>query len=169
MIPLSVYLFLFIELVFVSWIDYKTKKISNYWLFINIFFYLVFLFVLPQFYFFNIDTFFYPLVFLMVGFGLFIIKIMGAGDVKYLFSFFLLIPLKYQDLFFFFLLYSTLIVGLTLLSYNTFKNFDKIRKAFQLRNITQIREVYGKRFSYAPVIGMAWVWFGWSIKSHFVY
>ena len=100
--PLPIYLFLLIELVFVSWIDYTSKKISNYWFFINIGFYLIFLIFIPQFYFFYIDVFWYPIGLLVVGFGLYAIKIVGAGDVKYLFSFFLLVPLKYQETFFFF-------------------------------------------------------------------
>ncbi len=162
MIPLPIYLFLLVELLFVGWIDYKTEKISNFWPIINIAFYSLFLLFIPQFYLFNLDTFLYPIVFLVVGFGLYAVRIVGAGDIKYLFSFFLLVPLKYQDTFFSFLLISTLAIGIFLFLYNTFRGFAKIKEALRFKNVAYIHKVYGKKFAYSPIIGFAWVWFGWS-------
>ena len=169
MVFLSVYLFLFCQLIFVGWVDYQTKKVSNYWFLINLSFYVLFLCFFPQGYPFSWETFFYPFVFLLVGFGLFCAKIMGAGDTKYLFSFFLLIPVKFHESFFLLLLYSTMAIGFALFFYNTFKNIDKIRTAFMLKDISLIKGVYGKKFAYTPVIAVTWVLFGWKIRFHFVY
>ena len=43
-------------------------------------------------------TLFYPTVFFFVGLFFFSIKIVGAGDSKYLVSLFLLVPLGFQKL-----------------------------------------------------------------------
>jgi prepilin peptidase CpaA len=155
--------------VFVSYIDIRYRKISNYWSLLNIVLYLSLLFVFPSLYRFNFVTFFYPAVFLGVGFFLFILKIMGGGDSKYLFSFFLLVPEFYHELFFMKLVYSTIAIGLYLLIYNTIRNFDKLTNAIRIMDVNGIKGVYGTKFAYAPVIAISWIAFGWEIRNQFIY
>ena len=88
---------------------------------------------------------------------------MGPGDSKYLFSFFLLVPETYHELFFMKLVYSTIAIGLYLLIYNTVKNFDKLLEAVRIGNIEKVKSVYGTKFAYAPVIAISWIAFTWDI------
>lgn len=168
---LSFYLFVFlaIELAFVSYIDIRYRKISNYWALLNFVLFISLLFVFPMFYKFNFVTFFYPTVFLGVGFFLFVLKIMGGGDSKFLFSFFLLVPEAFHEAFFMKLVYSTIAIGLYLLLYNTFKNFDKLSLSLKTMDLKGIKGVYGTKFAYAPVIAISWIAFGWEIRNQFIF
>ncbi len=161
MIPLTVFIFLSIQLLFVAYADLKTKTISNYWILINVSVYSVMLFIFPSVYTFSLETFIFPLAFFIVGFVLFYLKIMGGGDSKYLSSMFLLVPTEFQDTTFIYLLYTTIIVGSTLIVFNVLKNFDKILFMARTYDISGIKRIFGKKFTYAPVIFIAWMWFGW--------
>lgn len=123
------------------------------------------LFVYPSLYKFNFVTFFYPTVFLGVGFFLFALKIMGGGDSKFLFSFFLLVPEVLHESFFLKLIYLTIAIGLYLLIYNTIKNFDKLSLSLKIMDMKGVKGVYGTKFAYAPVIAISWIAFGWEIRS----
>ena len=162
MLPLPLYIFILIELIFVSWIDYKTKKISNVWFLINMAFFLALLVVAPDLYSWQRETFFFPLGFLCFGFLAYLIGIAGAGDVKYLVSFFLLIPLSLQHSFFEFLLYSTIVVALGQLAFHTAKHFLLVKSALLLRDFSFVKGVYGTKICYAPIIAFAWICFGYS-------
>lgn len=164
MIPLPIYIALFGQLLIVSWIDIKKKKISNYWSLLNIVLFIVFIFIFPNYYGFQLNTFIYPITFISVGFLLFAIKIMGAGDAKYLFSFFLLIPKVMQDYFFLTLLWTTIIIGLSSLTITIVQNLSKIIFAFKTQQILSLREIFGSKFPYAPVIFLAWMWVGWVLR-----
>lgn len=164
-LPLLLFLFLGLELAFVSFIDIRYRKISNNWSILNIVLYLACLVVFPTLYKFNIETFFFPLVFLGVGFFLFLLKVMGGGDSKYLFSFFLLVPEIYHEVFFLKLIYSTIAIGVYLLIYNSIKNFDKLLVALAMKDIKEIKSLYGTKFAYAPVIAISWIAFGWEIRK----
>ena len=163
--PISVYIFLVFQLFFVAYGDFKDKKISNVWPVINIVFFIISAFIFPNHYNFSLSTFLFPITFFVVGFILFILKIMGAGDSKYLLSFYLLIPVALHEDAFVFLAYSTVVVGLSLLFSNIFKNLDIIVVAIKSRNLILIKSIFGKKFSYAPVILVSWLWFGWTIKD----
>ncbi|WP_127715146.1 prepilin peptidase [Halobacteriovorax sp. HLS] len=163
--PVSVYFFLMIQLFFVAYNDFKNKKISNVWPIINIALYFAVVFFFPTQYKINFETFIFPLAFFFVGIILFMMKIMGAGDSKFLLSFYLLIPLEMHEQAFIFLAYSTVVVGLSLLFTNIFKNLDTIIVALKTKNLILIKGVFGQRFSYAPVILVSWLWFGWTIKE----
>ena len=161
MLPIVVYLFISIQLLFVAYIDFKTKKISNVWMLINFIFFIVLTFVFPQSYDWSIQVFIFPMAFLFVGFSLFMLNIMGGGDSKYLSSLYLLVPLEHQESTFVYLLYATILVGSTLLLFNILKNLDIIILHFRMRDIAGIKRIFGKKFTYAPVIFIAWMWFGW--------
>lgn len=161
MLPIVVYLFISIQLLFVAYIDFKTKKISNMWMLINSIFFIILTLVFPDIYKWNLQIFVFPLAFLFVGFALFTLNIMGGGDSKYLSSLYILVPLNFQELVFTYLLYATILVGSTLLVFNTLKYLDIIVIHIRMKDVAGIRRIFGKKFTYAPVIFVAWIWFGW--------
>ncbi len=167
--PVLVYGFLLIELIFVAYIDFKYKRISNTWSLINLVMYFVLLFLFPKFYSFELHVLFFPLAWFAVGLFLFALKIMGAGDSKFLMAFFLLIPLHMQESVFFSLTYVTIFVGILLFFTNTLNNIGRLFNAIRFSNIYDIKSVYGKRFSFAPVILLAWMLFGWINRDKFFY
>ena len=162
--PFFVYLFILVELLPVSFIDLKTKKISNVWPVLNILTYFFLVFFFKDNYPFVLEHFLFPLGCLGVGFLFFIIKIMGPGDSKFLSSLFLLVTTEFQMTFFLILLYSTILVGSILLLLHTIRNFDKIKSAVLFREYGQLRGIFGSKFTYAPLILFSWVVFGWKIR-----
>ena len=161
MIPISVYLLLLAQLLYISYVDIKTRKISNLWPLLNYLIFFVLLYIYPEQYKISWEVFIYPTVFIFVCFALFVLKIMGAGDTKYLSSLFVLVPLLNQDVVFINLAYATLFVGVVLFLYNTINNFNKIKSAIILRNVHLVKSVYGKnKFAYTPVICISWLLFG---------
>ncbi len=164
--PISVFIFLLIELIFVSYIDVTKRKIPNMWVLINLFFAIIIFFLIPT-YKFSFSLFLFPLSFLIVGFALFMLKIMGGGDSKFLFSMFLLIPTALHEQYFLCLAYMTVFVGFTLFIINIARNHKKIRLAIKYKDIGRIKNVFGKKFTFAPVILFAWIWFGWIIRNNF--
>ena len=160
MIPLSVYLFLLIELVAVSYVDVISKKIANVWSILNLTFFIIFLFLMPEIYQLRLATFFYSLSFIFVGFILYLLKIMGPGDSKFLFSFYLLVPVNIHEKVFLCLIYSTIVIGSFFFSRSIVRNLDKMKQALILKNVTLLRKAFGKKFAYAPVILVSWIWFG---------
>ena len=86
---------------------------------------------------------------------------MGGGDSKYLSSLYLLVPLNLQEAVFIYLLYATILVGSSLLLYNALKNLDIIVIHIRMKDVAGIKKIFGKKFTYAPVIFIAWMWFGW--------
>ncbi len=163
MIPVPVYWFLMIELGFVAWGDVRTQKIPNAWALLNIALFLGLLLLYPEQYPFRLGTLLYSVVFLLVGFGLFLLRIMGGGDSKYLFSFFLLVPVSVQPRALVLLLLSTLLIGGFLFLTNLGKNHEKIVGHLKTGYIKGIKECFGTKFSFAPVILLAWVWLGWEL------
>lgn len=134
------------------------------WPILNIIIFFLMLVLFPSNYHLEFNTFFYSLVFLVVGFVLFLLKIMGAGDTKYLFSFFLVVPVAMHESMLMNLLISTIIIGLFFLLQNTLKNFENIIESVRIGDIKRIKTYYGTKFSYAPVILISWIWLGWQKK-----
>lgn len=161
MFPLVVYLFISIQLLYVAYLDFKTQIISNIWFIINVIFFLILTFVFPDTYKWTVQILIFPLAFLFVGFILFWMNIMGGGDSKYLSSLYLLIPVDFQEATLFYLLYATILVGSTLLLFNFLKNLDTIWLHLRMGDILGIKKIFGHKFTYAPVIFIAWMWFGW--------
>jgi prepilin peptidase CpaA len=161
MIPAIVFFFLSIQLLVVAYTDLKTKKISNLWFLINFMFFFVLSFLFPHIYVWHLNTFIFSFVFLIVGIVLFWMNIMGGGDSKYLSSFYLLVPAAYQDSVFIYLLYTTIIVGSSLFLFNALQNFDNLVVLVRTYDLSGIKKIFGTRFTYAPVIFIAWMWFGW--------
>lgn len=163
--PVSVFIFLLVQLIYISYIDIQSRKIANAWSIGNIFLFIVLLFFFPNSYHFGIQTFLFPFGIFCAGFLLFILKIMGGGDSKYLASLFLIIPVEIQEQAFISLAVVTVIVGLSVFITNILKNWDFIVKAFKEGNLFQIKRIFGKKFAFAPVILVSWIFLGWKIKD----
>lgn len=164
MMPITIFLYLIIELIFVSWEDVKTEKISNLWSILNIISFVILLWVIPELYTVSLSLLFYPLIFLIIGFILFLLNIMGGGDSKFLSTFFLVVPHVLHDLMFESLLLSTIVIAGFLFITNMIKNYKKIFHNLRMKNLKEVKSFFGTKFSYAPVILLAWLWLGWNIK-----
>lgn len=167
MIPFVIYIGILIELLVVSWTDVKTKKISNYWSLANILIFVLLTFIFPEYYIWAWQSFLYSGVFLVIGFILFLLNIMGGGDSKYLFSFFLLIPLGLQEQSFFYLLVSTVVTGIIFFFMNFFTNLKDIVRYFKVGDYQGVKSCFGSKFAFAPVILLAWLCIGWFLKNKF--
>ena len=157
---ITFFILLGLELLVVAYLDLKHKKISNLWSLLNLAIFPVLLFLLPGIYVLDWSLLIFPLGFIVIGFILFLLDIMGAGDSKYLASLFLLIPLDRQFLYFEKLVQVTLIVGALLLIKTVLKNMDKIKAYFVSHHWRGFKDLIRSRFSYAPVMFLAWILFG---------
>lgn len=153
--------FLLLELLIVSFVDLRIKKISNLWSIGNVLLFLILCLAGGRWP--DLSHFLFPLGMIAAGFVLFLLHIMGAGDSKYLASLFLLIPTENQLLFFERLLLVTIFVGTILVLLKFTKKAAKIRAyllTFYFRGLQQ--EIHS-RFSYAPVILVSWILLGASL------
>jgi prepilin peptidase CpaA len=155
-----VFSLLMIELLIVSWIDFRTKKISNYWILFNLFLAFLLFLMGSHFYELNWSVFLFPLGFLGFGFILFLLNIMGAGDSKYLASLFFVTPFDYQFIFFEKIIISTLVIGTILLLMRFFRHRRELIAFSVNRHWKGIRDLIKSSFSYAPVISFAWILLG---------
>jgi len=162
-IPWTIYWLLAIELAAVAWGDVRTQKIPNFWSLLNLLCFGALLILMPEHYPLAWETFLYSFVFLAVGFLLFLLRIMGGGDSKFLFSFFLLIPVVLQPRALILLLLSTILIGGFLLLTNIGRNHERIVAYLKSGYIRGIKECFGTKFSFAPVILLAWLWLGYEI------
>lgn len=154
-----------IELIAVAWIDYKTEKISNLWPIVNVVASLVLHTFVRSLYPLSWEVFLFPVGFVVIGFFLYLLKVMGAGDSKFLASLFFVIPLEYHLLFFSKLVISTILVGASLLLIRIFKNGSQLKAYFVSHYWEGIKNILRSRFSYAPVIFLAWIILGMNIWS----
>jgi len=163
MITWPIYLFILIELIFVTYLDVKHRKIANTWSLINIGIAVVLFSLFPKAYPVVFGTFQFSIVFILVGFFLFILKIMGGGDSKFLASFFLIVPLDKQDQVFLLLLISTVIIGVIVLVINIFSKWETLVTSLREKNIQGVKSCFGTKFAYAPVILVTWILFGMNL------
>jgi prepilin peptidase CpaA len=154
-----IYLLILFELIIISWVDIKTKKISNIWPIINIFFCLL-LFLLHPDYLWSWQILLMPALWMIVGFVLFQFKIMGAGDSKLLASLFLLLPLEFHALLLTKIILVTLVTGSCFLLVKIIKDFKTIKAYALTVHLQGLRKSIESNFSYAPVILLAWLWLG---------
>ena len=155
-----IYFLILVELYAVSWIDLKIKKISNLWFFFNLALSVTLHFLYPELYVWEWATLLFPMGFIIGGFVLFILGIMGAGDSKFLASIFLVIPLEQHALMFEKLIYTTVFVGCIMLTIKITRDF-KIIKAYALSAYWNgIKTSIKSSFSFAPVVFIAWILLG---------
>lgn len=157
-----IYLFILVQTLFVAIHDVKYKKISNQWTILNCLLFTGFLLMFPDRYELSLNTFFYSFTFLFVGLIGFAMRIMGAGDSKYLFSLFLLTPALWHDQVFTLLLNSTMIIGGFSMLTSISQNHEKIVIYARSGYARGIKECLGNKFPYAPVIFMSWAWLGYA-------
>lgn len=122
-----------LELIVVAVIDLRSKKISNLWSVLNLLASLVLWplgFLGPW----NFQVLIFPVGFIVVGFFLFILKIMGAGDSKFLASLFLCLPLTLHLVYFEKLMVSTILVGAILLLLRILREPTTFRSYFLARH-----------------------------------
>ena len=160
-----IFLFIFIQLLFVAVYDVRHRKISNQWSLLNVGLFFGLLFIAPDMYALSLQTFMYSLIFLGLGLLTFALKIMGAGDSKYLFSLFLIAPAMWHEQMFSLLLISTYIIGGFSILTSVSQNFEKMLAYARSGYARGIKECLGNKFPYAPVIFMTWGWLGY---VHFV-
>ena len=159
-IPAHMYVFILIEVIFVTYLDIKYKKIKNFWSLLNIILAIVLFVTLPQIYILSFVSFQYSIVFIFVGFLLYLLKIMGGGDSKFLASFFLIIPYEMQDLVFFYLLISTVIIGVLFFFRNIITKRVQLVAALKQKDLQWVKSCFGTKFAYAPVILITWIFTG---------
>lgn len=155
---LIVAVYISLQISVVAWFDFKTLKISNLWSILNFVLYLLCPLILPELYSYQLSTWFIPVLFIIVGFVLFKLNIMGAGDSKYLFSLFLLIPPQHHDLMLLVLLQLTCGVGVIMLSWRIISKWEEFKLIF-VSGVGSFKSIMGSRFTYAPVIMLSWFWF----------
>lgn len=166
MILTGVFASIFLQLLYLSYLDIRYKIIPNKWSIFNIIVFIALLIFLPQEYPFNFSLIAYALIFLLSGFGLFLLNIMGAGDIKFLATFFLIVPPIWHERMFLLLLYSTLIIGSLVLIYNLGKNHKDLYYFFSTGDHRVFKKILGSKFSFVPVIFFAWTWLGLQIKIY---
>jgi Flp pilus assembly protein protease CpaA len=154
-----IYSLILLELAIISFIDIRTKKISNFWS-IGQLVAAVLLYISFDTYQWSWTVLVYPLIWFVIGFGLFILGIMGAGDSKLIASLYFLIPLTLHHVMLEKILISTIVVGFMNFFIKIIKDFRTI-KAYALSAYWQGFWVKMKSsFSFAPVIMMAWILLG---------
>ena len=150
-------IFLTLELFFVSLIDLKYKKISNYWSIGNILLTLGLFLFWKESYVLSLKHFAVPLGFLVVGFGLFSLKIMGAGDVKFISTFFLLLPEIDQLVFLNKIILLSVLVGFVFLLINLVKRRNELKMELYMGKLKSVYFKLGSKVPYAPVVFLAWI------------
>jgi prepilin peptidase CpaA len=155
---LYLYSVVLIQLLLISWIDLKTKRIYHLWPIFNFFLGLGLLVggVHPLAY----QHFYFPLGMLIIGFIFFLFRIMGGGDSKYLASLFFITPFEYHYLLFEKLVLVTMIVGSLLLMMTVVRQGARIKAYFVGMYWQGFKDIIKSRFSYAPVILIAWLYLG---------
>lgn len=155
-----VYFLILVELFVVSLVDIKKSRISNYWFFINLILGISFYIIPGGDYAWSWEVLIFPVGFIVVGFLLFLVNIMGAGDSKFLTSLFLVVPLKYHQYLFDRIVITTLVIGVIILIISLLREREKIQ-AFAINRYWKGAFLSLKsRFSYAPVIFIAWLSLG---------
>jgi prepilin peptidase CpaA len=167
MIP-TVFIFLIIQLLFVSLLDAKYRKISNNWSLLNIGIYLLFIIFFPSILSFEWQTLILSGAFLVLGFMLFLLKIMGGGDAKYLTTFTLLIPVKLHLLFLEYLLIGTILFAGFFFIKNIIQNRSDIINYLRSFYLQGVKSFFGTKFAFAPVILVAWILLGLDIYFNLI-
>ncbi len=152
---IEIYIFLLIELMIVAWFDFKQRKILNLWSITNVLLGVLFLFSLDE-YVWSWNLIIFPFSFLLAGFLLFAIKIMGGGDAKFMSSFFFLVPANEHWSFSEAILLMTVAVGGISLLVTYTRNYKTFITALRLRDARLFFSLWGKKFPFAPVLLLAW-------------
>lgn len=105
-----------------------------------------------------------PLIALVVGILFFALKIMGAGDSKYLSSLLLLCPYDLHKIIILNIAYVTIVVGAIVFIVNVVRKRETFWNYLRSQQIAEAIKSIKSRFSYSPVMFLSWIWLGWRIK-----
>lgn len=158
-----VFCLVLIELSVVAWIDLKTKKISNKWILVNLVASILLHIVASSLYPLSWEILVFPVGFIVIGFFLYLLHVMGAGDSKFLASLFLIIPLEFHLIFFEYLVYSSIVIGVLLFLKHIIKNGAHLKAYLISQYWAGLKQTLKSSFSYAPVILVAWIILGFNI------
>ncbi len=140
---ISIYFFLFIELLVVSYFDLKYKIIKNEWAILNLVITLVMYIFFQDYRWMDFfENGMIPIICLFLGMIFFYVKIMGAGDSKYLFSFLFMHTKDIQSEIVFSILIAMMIIGIIIYVLKLFY--------FPLPN----------KIPFAPIILLGWLIWG---------
>ncbi len=159
----QIYYFLLIQLFIVGLVDFFYKKINNIWPIVNIIIFTIFLIFNPN-YKLSLQVFIYPILILILGFILFALKIAGAGDSKFLSTFFLLIPENYHLDLICSIAIAIITIGSVLFIHTIIKNFNKLVIAIKLLEFKEIKNLFNNKTPFLPIIFMSWILLGWKNK-----
>jgi prepilin peptidase CpaA len=90
---------------------------------------------------------------------------MGAGDSKYLFSLFLIIPSSWHMMAMYSLTICTLSIGVFSLLTTLAKNYEKIYYHLSVSEVKSAMSCFDRKFPFAPVIFISWLLLG----AHLIY
>jgi prepilin peptidase CpaA len=158
----AIFLIILLQLVIVSWRDIRDGKIRNYWALVNLVLGVIFYVAFSDLYDLGWQVLIAPVLTLVGGFVLFNLNIMGAGDSKYLASLFLVLPVDTHLEFFQRLVVFTLAVGALLLGKKLVSEFRELRGHLMTLHWGGLVAAIRSRFSYAPVMLLAWIALGFS-------
>jgi prepilin peptidase CpaA len=156
----GIYSLILFQLSMVSWMDIKHAKIKNHWPLLNLLFAASLFWLVPELYQWTWKVLLFPVSMLVAGFFLYLLNIMGAGDSKYISSLFLLIPVTMHWAFLENLIWSTACFASVLLIVKGYRNFSNLKTYVMAQYWDGILKIIRSRFSYAPVILVAWIFFG---------
>ena len=161
MIPMPLYLFLFFELIIVTYLDIRYRKIPNQYIILNLILYFFFISIFKENYNFTFGHYIYSIMFIVLGFIFFLHpqKIMAGGDSKLLASIFLLVPTSYHDLFLLNILWVTILVTGFCIILNILENLRNIIEHIRRKNYSKIY-AFGMKIPFTPVILLSWGWLG---------
>ncbi len=144
-------LFFTFELIIISYLDIRDRKISNFWSVLNILLLPVLFIYFPAHFLWQESThWFFGFVIFFVGFLLYLIKIVGAGDVKLLVVFVFCQPTKLQEEFLLTLFYMTAVFACLRIAYKILILYKKRRK---------LKKDYSfDKIPYAPIILLSYIW-----------
>lgn len=165
MISTPIFIFALIELLAVAYGDFKTRKISNYWSILNIIVYAILIFLVPNEYSLSGMVLLNSLLFLIIGFVLFLFKVMGGGDAKFLATFVLLVPLNLHNTYLLYLLEGTILFAFFFFIKSIIMNFKDISMHLMSFDFKGVKIYFGSKFPFAPVILFTWLILGWEIRK----
>ena len=154
------YIIILVQLFWVSLIDIKHKKISNQWMYFNFALAALLWIAIPSEYAITSQKILYSVSFFLAGFLLYLLKIIGAGDSKYLASLYVIIPTNWCELALYSLFLSTVIIGIFVFFTSIVKKHEQIWFSILARDYAEVAKLLNNRFSYAPVILVSWVLLG---------
>ncbi len=148
--------YLLVQTAAVAVLDLKTKKISNIWPVLNCALALILFIALPKVYFTSWQGWPLWIILVAVCVWLYAQRIMGAGDVKYLFSFFLVLPPAFRGEVLNILSLVIIVVGGYWLLKKVWGQWYYLLNLWSLgENQEILRLIHGKNV-FAPLVFLAW-------------